>query len=241
VTAIDPPAIAHPAPRPYRDLAYKSPRAWAVLLIVAALGLALDLGSKSWAFRNVADQPVVIDRDQVLADPFWNVPPHAGMPVLPWNLLQFQLVINRGAVFGIGANNRLFFIAFTLAALTGGLMVFGRMTKGRQHLAHFALGLIVAGGLGNLYDRIVKGVVRDFMHMMPDWTLPFNWHWWQWCGGSPYVFPWVFNVADVTLLAGMALLMLHINRVERIKRKAEDAAKPPRPLDAAPASVNPSG
>lgn len=225
MTATDPPAIAPPpsAPRPFRDLAYKSPRAWIVLLIVASLGLALDLGSKSWAFRNVADQPVIIDREQVLADPFWNVPPHAGKPVLPWNLLQFQLVINRGAVFGIGANNRLFFIAFTLAALGGGLMVFGRMTKSRQHLAHFALGLIVAGGLGNLYDRLAVGVVRDFMHMMPDWKLPFQW---RWGGGSPYVFPWVFNVADVMLLTGMALLMLHINRVERIKRKAEDAAKP---------------
>lgn len=202
------------------DRAYRTPRAWLVLLVVAIGGIAADLGSKAWAFKNVAGYPVVIERSVVLADKTWNVPQHAGMKALPWDLLDFQLVINRGAVFGIGPDSRLFFIAFTLLALGGGLFLFGHMTKGRQHLAHVAFGLVIAGGLGNLYDRLTLGVVRDFMHMLPGWHLPFGWHW---RGGSPYVFPWVFNAADVMLLAGMALLMIHINRVEHRKKKAAEA------------------
>jgi signal peptidase II len=187
---------------------------------VLLAGLALDLGSKYWAFRTVAGAPVKIVRDEVLSDPDWNVPHHPGVRALPWDLLHFQLVINRGAVFGIGANRRFFFIAFTIGALAAGLLVFGRFTTSRQTLAHISIGLILAGGIGNLYDRIVYGVVRDFLHMLPDWSMPFGGHW---PGGSPELFPWVFNLADTMLLTGMGLLILHMHRSERRNRQAAES------------------
>ena len=92
-------------------------------------------------------------------------------------------------------------------------------------MAHIAVGLILAGGLGNLFDRIVIGVVRDFLHMLPGWPLPFKWKYPATLGGGTEIFPWVFNVADVMLLTGMALLMLHINRVEHRRKVVESAAE----------------
>jgi hypothetical protein len=45
--------------------------------------------------------------------------------------------------------------------------------------------------------------------MTPRWELPFGL---RWPGGSPELFPWVFNVADVLLLAGMAILLFTSQR-----------------------------
>ena len=64
---------------------------------------AFDLGSKSWSFTNVAPNPVKLNRSELLADPYLNpIPRHDSVTVLPFELLDLQLVINRGAVFGIG-------------------------------------------------------------------------------------------------------------------------------------------
>lgn len=209
--------------RPGAAPAFCSPRAWALLLGILLIGLLVDIGTKYWAFVAVADQPVTLDRDALLADPTLNpIPQHDGVPILPAQLLQLKLVINRGAVFGIGADQRGFFIGFTLVALIVGLYIFGAFTSARSRLAHTGLALILAGGIGNLYDRVVYGVVRDFLHMLPGWRLPFGW---SWPGNNPEIFPWVFNIADVMLLTGMVLLMIHINRVEQRRKREEGTGK----------------
>ncbi|MEM7229443.1 MAG: signal peptidase II [Planctomycetota bacterium] len=226
--------VSHPQPL---DHAWRSPRAWLMLLAVLALGLTIDLWSKTWAFENVADEPVILERDQLLNNVQYTPIPyeHAigpGVRVIP-GLLEFKLVLNPGAVFGIGPDKRYFFIVFTFIALAGGLFVFGRMTAVRHHKAHAAIGLILAGGLGNLYDRLFVGRVRDFLHMLPDRHLPFGWNW---PGGNQEIFPWIFNIADVMLLAGVGVLMLHINAVERAHAAAKEAAKAEQDDDAKSAS-----
>ena len=65
-----------------------------------------------------ADRPVVLDRDEILADSDWRPPPHEGIEVLPFGLLDFDLVMNHGAVFGIGQDQRTIFIIFTITAVT---------------------------------------------------------------------------------------------------------------------------
>jgi signal peptidase II len=88
--------------------------------------------------------------------------------------------------------------------------------------AHVAIGLILAGGIGNLYDRFFYGAVRDFLHMLPGWSLPSGW---KWPGNSTSdVFPWVFNVADVMLLVGMALYIVVSFREDRRVRREEKRA-----------------
>lgn len=173
------------------------------------LALAVDLASKRWAFAHVADQPVVLVREEIADNLSYRLPPHEGRRVIPGDLLDFRLVLNHGAVFGIGDGRRGVFIVFTVVAAAAGLWVFARWTAPRDHLAHIGLGLVLAGGIGNLHDRIVYGAVRDFLHMLPRWRLPYDW---RWPGGSGEVFPWVFNVADVCLLAGMGLLLIVLRR-----------------------------
>ncbi|MBT8484796.1 MAG: signal peptidase II [Phycisphaerales bacterium] len=206
--------------QPAGDTAFGSPRAWAILLAVLVVGLAADLWSKSWSFDNVAQTPVELDRDRLLAEPgFDPIPFHRGDPVLPFDLLKFRLVLNPGAVFGIGANHRWFFIVFTVIAMSAGVYVFGRYTGRRSWIEHAAIALVLAGGLGNLYDRMAFGRVRDFLHALPGRPLPFGW---TWPGTqNDEMFPWVFNIADVLLLVGMVVLMLSLHRQDRERKRLE--------------------
>ncbi|MEC8321703.1 MAG: signal peptidase II [Planctomycetota bacterium] len=205
------------------DAAWRSPLAWTVLLVVVVVGLASDLVSKDWAFRSVVGEPVVLVYEDIVAggDP---IPFHPGVPAVSPDLLDFRLVLNRGAVFGIGQGRRVAFVVFTTVAIVVALAVFGGWTRRRAFLAHVAIGLILAGGLGNLYDRLVFGAVRDFLHMFPRRDLPLGL---SWPRGDTEVFPWVFNVADVELLVGMCLLLIHVHLVDRRAKRDEVASSTP--------------
>jgi len=195
--------------------AWRSGAAWATLLVVFLGGLALDISTKYWAFRTVAGRPIELTYEEA-SHPSFRPPPHEPVHAVPWDLLDFSLVVNHGAVFGIGQNQRGVFVAFTIGAVLAALWVFGWWTHARSHLAHVGIGLVLAGGIGNLYDRLVYGAVRDFLHMLPRWQLPFGL---RWPGGNDEVFPWVFNIADVQLLAGMGLLLLAVHASERAAKR----------------------
>lgn len=201
--------------------AWRSPLAWLTLIGVFGLGLWIDITTKYWAFRTVAGHPIDLVHAEVAGNPAYRLPWHEGIRALPADLLDFRLVLNHGAVFGIGQNRRAVFVLFTLTAIVVAVLVFARWTRATSHLAHIAIGLILAGGVGNLYDRIVYGAVRDFLHMLPRWDLPFGWRWPGNATGE--VFPWVFNVADMLLLSGMALLLLYVHLRDRAEKLARDA------------------
>lgn len=185
---------------------WRCPRAWTVLIIVTLVGLALDLGTKWWAFRSLGPTPVVVVRDQVLATrDLGNLIPFPARREIVPNLLDFTLVLNPGAVFGMGAGKRVFFIAFTVIAVGFAMWMFAAWTTRRDTLAHVAIGLVLSGGLGNLYDRLKFACVRDFIHPLPGVTLPFGWSW-PW--GGREVWPYVSNVADLWLLIGIMILLV---------------------------------
>ena len=200
--------------------AWTSPAAWLTLIVVCMLGTSLDLWSKDWAFKNIAEHPVQLDREEILADPEWKPPWHEGVEVLPFGLLDMDLVMNHGAVFGIGQRSRLVFVVFTIIAVVAATLIFAFWTHARSRWVHVGIGLILAGGIGNLYDRLAYGAVRDFLHLAPDWNLPFDW---RWPNGSAEIFPWVFNVADVLLLTGMAILILRSGRTREGSAGSEDS------------------
>lgn len=190
---------------------FRSLRAWSVLVLISIFGLIADLWSKSWAFASVGDQPVDFTREQVLSIPeLWRlIPPHEPMSVIN-RVLEFTLVLNPGAVFGIGAGQRWFFVVFTVIAVVIALVLFVKWTHAQDWIAHTGFGLIIAGGLGNLYDRLVFACVRDFIHPLPGMKLPFGI---KWPGGNPEVWPYVSNVADAFLIIGIMMLMVHAWRM----------------------------
>ncbi|MFO0831285.1 MAG: signal peptidase II [Phycisphaerales bacterium] len=191
-----------------------SGRAWATLIISMLISVAADLATKAWAFRTLGPTPVHIDRTEVLAanNQLWTlVPDHPPRTVIP-QVLDLKLVLNPGAVFGIGAGKRWFFVIFTVVAIAVGLWMFATWTRARDRLSHAAIGLILGGGLGNLYDRLLFACVRDFIHPLPDVRLPFGWAW-PWGGRD--IWPYVSNVADALLIAGVLILAWKALRGDR--------------------------
>jgi signal peptidase II len=75
-----------------------------------------------------------------------------------------------------------------IAAL--GISIWGmRKQTGRDKWLCISLGLILAGTVGNLFDRVVFGGVRDFLYF--------------------YLIEWpVFNVADCCLVIGALMLLV---------------------------------
>jgi signal peptidase II len=178
-----------------------------VLLVVTLLGFAADLASKHAAFRWIADAPVNVDREDVIrsrGNLGTLVPMHKAVVVVP-KVLELKLVLNPGAVFGIGAGKRWFFVVFTLGAVGFVLWVFSSWTTATDRLSHISIGLVLSGGLGNLYDRLLYACVRDFLHPLPGVDLPFGWHY-PWGGNEAW--PYVSNVADAFLLIGIGVLMV---------------------------------
>ena len=160
-----------------------SPASLACFVLTAAIGFGLDQWSKREAFSRLCSgvewydgRPQPINRREVIFIP---------------RLIDFTVTTNQGAVFGMGQGKRTLFVAVSVAAILfiGYLFV----TSGRQRIYQVILGMLMAGVLGNLYDRLVFSYVRDMIHGLPRT----NW------------FPYIFNVADTLLCAGVGLMVVY--------------------------------
>ncbi|MFK7882792.1 MAG: signal peptidase II [Phycisphaerales bacterium] len=202
----------------------RSPKAWSIFLGATALGLIADLWTKHAAFARLADTPVVLTREDVLSTTPLSrlIPFHDPAVVIP-NVLEFTLVLNPGAVFGIGAGKRWFFVIFTVFAVSLATWLFAKKTTVKDRWAHLAFALVVSGGLGNLYDRVLFACVRDFIHPLPGVTIPFGL---KWPGGSNELWPYVSNVADAFLLVGIGILVIYTWR--RPEDEVDGPSNPPR-------------
>jgi len=161
--------------------AWGSRRAQFVFWLTALISLVLDLGTKWVAFRTLPPIPAGL---------------RSGNPVqiIP-GVLDFRLVWNEGAVFGLGAGLAWFFIAATVVAIGFIVHLFSRTRVGQTGL-RILLGLTLGGALGNLYDRVFHGGrVRDFINITAKVRDISLW-------------PAVFNVADAALVVGIGVLLL---------------------------------
>ncbi len=139
------------------------------LAAIAAAVVALDALAKAWAVAVLTP----VDGKAVRID--------AGP-------LDFVLVHNTGAAFGIGADATWVFIVVTVVIVAAALAWIGTGRR-RSPLAVVSLSLLVGGGIGNFIDRVALGYVVDFIEF------------------SFVDFP-VFNIADICITAGVVLLLV---------------------------------
>ena len=208
------------APKPRKAL-FSLP-AILTFIILTASGLTLDLWSKDYVFTTLLAKPEVVEYAQLHAQTSSSPEvmlkdrgdhrPLAEENV--WGKVKFTLSTNPGVVFGLEMPPVLVAIVSVITIA----MVFFFFASGdsRAWTMHVSLAFILAGALGNLYDRLLGAVyipamdamgpirhqVRDFINLGDIHFLPFK--------IGPYDnYPWIFNVADVLLVAGVMLLMLN--------------------------------
>ena len=180
---------------------------------------AVDLLIKRWSFANVAPRPVELRRGIDDHHAFWSQYPHEAIDLVPW-VLSLKLTTNTGAVFGLGKGSQPLFIIMSLVAV-GVIGYFFYHGDRRAWPRHVGLALILGGALGNLYDRVMFNAVRDMFWLLPGVKLPFGL---RWPGGMDDAYPWLFNLADVALLAGVGMMVV-ILWFEDTRRQAAGKAQ----------------
>lgn len=124
-----------------------------------------------------------------------NLIPKVGdtVDVIP-NFINFVYVKNFGAAWGMFAGRPIFLIIISIFVL--GLLIAFYILRIRKTgekssvLFGISIGLIAGGCIGNLFDRIVFGYVRDFINF------------------QFMDFP-VFNFADIALTFGMIIILIY--------------------------------
>lgn len=136
-------------------------------LMVIAL-LALDQLTKMWAGRAL----------------------NTAMDVIP-GVLAFAYAENRGAALGIMQDMQPVFIVLSLVFAIAGSIYLTARQRTLPRLAQLGGWLTVAGAIGNMIDRALRGYVVDFIYVYA------------------INFP-IFNVADVCLTLGAAIVIIYI-------------------------------
>lgn len=146
---------------------------------------------KKWPWFLVSMLVLVADQ----LSKYWassTLEPYHAKHLMP--MVNFTLAFNTGAAFsflsGAGGWHRWFFAAFSVI-MSVVLIVWLLRLPGKDRLQSLAVGLILGGALGNLYDRARYGFVVDFIDIYYK-----NHHW-----------P-VFNLADSAICLGAFFLIL---------------------------------
>jgi signal peptidase II len=157
---------------------------WIFFWSIALGGTTFDLVTKSIIFARVGP------------------PPSRPVPIVP-HVLELHTSQNTGALWGLGAalpGSSLIFAGLSVVAAIVICYYLFFLGAAASRVLTVALGLIMAGALGNCYDRLVFGHVRDFVHFHVD-AIGFDWA--------------IFNFADNMLVVGAITLVLYALRPEK--------------------------
>ena len=227
------------AAAPHRR-AFRNPIAVIVFLLIAVAGLSGDLISKDHVFDSLlaksdipakaaaAQQQLRLQfrreielglRPADQAEPTTRDVLHA-IPVSGDLVAGVRLTLstNPGVVFGLPMPRP---VVAVMTVITIGLVIFFfAAADARAYWTHISMAFILSGAVGNLFDRLTSEVaigglalppiryhVRDFID----------------CGRLGY--PYIFNVADVFLVVGVAMLILHWLVTAHRERKLKKAGR----------------
>ena len=125
---------------------------------------------------------------------------NSGIILIP-HVLNLTYVQNTGAAFGIGSNSTSMFVAVNVVII--GLITYFIFSKKEElsKLILIALHLVLAGGIGNLIDRIARGFVIDYIDISPLIKYP------------------VFNLADIFVVVGCLIVVISLVKDTVIKKK----------------------
>ncbi len=194
---------------PPQQRAIRSPRAVIFFILVVAVGLAADLASKHYAFETLLSTPQAARRINQIN---WSIANHSQVSsariLRAANIsrplagpVRVTLSVNPGVVFGLPMPVWGVAVVTCLSVLLVG--AYFACSHRRDRLTHLSLALIMGGAGGNLYDRLAGKVVlpaegaEPIVHHVRDFID---------CGRLNY--PWIFNVADVLLVAGVVGLAI---------------------------------
>ena len=215
------------APAPAR--AWRNGLAITIFLAIAALAAGADLLTKHQAFASLLGEANVQAQIQAIAespdvDPALLKDPaytrevlkgvHPAKPLCPG--VDLTLSTNPGVVFGFNAIPTWIVNLITLGMIVV-VTLFFLTTPSKDYWMQVALALILGGAIGNLYDRVFCQVVlpglAPIQHHVRDFID---------CSQMGYV--WIFNLADVWLVAGVLMIVLHMLRSEWAERAAKKKA-----------------
>ena len=129
------------------------------------------------------------------------------------DIFHFTYIRNSGASFGSFSESRwVFMIASTVMIV--GMTVYLVKCRPNQKLIYIPVSMIIGGGIGNMIDRLFygdgfgNGTVVDFLDFC---AFPNLWY-------------WIFNVADVFVVVGAAVLFVYlfIEIIREEKSKAQN-------------------
>jgi signal peptidase II len=170
---------------------------WLLFGSIALGGMAFDLIAKARIFASIGPP---------------GSPPHS----LITDILELRTSYNPGALWGLArawTHSSLFFAVLSIVAAVAIFIWLFFKGGARDRRLTIALGLITAGALGNCYDRLVLGHVRDFVHFHVD-SIGFD------CA--------IFNFADNMLVVGAILIMLLALRPEQAPPEAPARLEEPQ-------------
>jgi len=128
---------------------------------------------------------------------------HESITVIP-GLLDLTRVHNTGAAFGfldpIDFPYKALVLALVAIGALVGLAFYSATLEPSQRLTRTGLAFVIGGAAGNLIDRVTAGYVLDFVDVYRG-----DWHF------------WAFNVADAAINVGVALMILELLGVGRVR------------------------